>query len=472
MVKILINNTSSALNLDLGVTVPANGQLTIQPTDYLEAADNDELVELIGDGTLTINDGNEDLTKAQGMALIQSGFRKTDFDDSLLTSNRLKVDVTGTLSSGTVKVSDNDTTADVLDSKITSANSILTTSIINASANEELQLTINSSNINTADLNNDANFINSSEAPVQPSDLSDFETSTQLNARDTNNRNRANHTGTQLASTISDFTTAVQAAETDTTLSFNNTTKILSYTNEAGTTSDVDLNQFLDNTNLAQIVSGVLNSSTGIVTFTRDDNSTFTVDFSSLNDQAAIVSAISAHETTIDNHNDVDVTTTTPSVGDSLVFDGSNWVPSVVSGAGFKDYVNSSTSLANQTNNYDDYISLSTTIPSAGLYKISWSYTWSINTTNNDFLARVQVDNSTTIFSHQQEAKDSAGTGTIVANTSGGTTNTSTNQKYLAAGFDIVSLTAGGHTIDLDFAGEVNNLEPTIYRAILTIEEW
>lgn len=38
-----------------------------------------------------------------------------------------------------------------------------------------------------------------------------YETPAQLNARDTNNRNRANHTGTQLSSSISDFTNSVLA---------------------------------------------------------------------------------------------------------------------------------------------------------------------------------------------------------------------------------------------------------------------
>ena len=38
-----------------------------------------------------------------------------------------------------------------------------------------------------------------------------YETPSQLNTRDTNNRARANHTGTQLANTISDFSTAVAA---------------------------------------------------------------------------------------------------------------------------------------------------------------------------------------------------------------------------------------------------------------------
>jgi len=43
---------------------------------------------------------------------------------------------------------------------------------------------------------------------VVPSDLVPFETTTELNARDTANRDRSNHTGTQTASTISDFTSA------------------------------------------------------------------------------------------------------------------------------------------------------------------------------------------------------------------------------------------------------------------------
>lgn len=41
--------------------------------------------------------------------------------------------------------------------------------------------------------------------------ITETETTTQLNTRDTNNRNRANHTGTQTASTISDFQTTVSA---------------------------------------------------------------------------------------------------------------------------------------------------------------------------------------------------------------------------------------------------------------------
>ena len=61
----------------------------------------------------------------------------------------------------------------------------------------------------TASTISDFNTAASAAAPVQTSDIANFETTTELNTRDTNNRNRSNHTGTQPASTISDFDTQV-----------------------------------------------------------------------------------------------------------------------------------------------------------------------------------------------------------------------------------------------------------------------
>ena len=59
---------------------------------------------------------------------------------------------------------------------------------------------------------------------------------------------------------------------------------VLTYTDEDGNTTNIDLSLYLDDTNLARLVSGTLNGTTGIATFTRDDATTFTIDFSPLFD--------------------------------------------------------------------------------------------------------------------------------------------------------------------------------------------
>jgi len=74
----------------------------------------------------------------------------------------------------------------------------------------------------------------------------------------------------------------IASVETTTSISFNNATNTLSYIDEDGVQTDIDLTLYLDDTNLARLTQGVLDSNTGIATFTRDDNTTFTVDFSSL----------------------------------------------------------------------------------------------------------------------------------------------------------------------------------------------
>jgi hypothetical protein len=83
-------------------------------------------------------------------------------------------------------------------------------------------------------------------------------------------------------------------AETTTAISFNNSTNILSYTDENLSTTDIDLSLYLDDTNLARLVNGTLDGTTGIATFTRDDNTTFTVDFSPLFDDTNLARITSA----------------------------------------------------------------------------------------------------------------------------------------------------------------------------------
>jgi hypothetical protein len=67
-----------------------------------------------------------------------------------------------------------------------------------------------------------------------------------------------------------------------------------------GSSESVDLSLYLDDTNLARLVSGSLNGSTGVATFTRDDSSSFTIDFSPLFDDTNLSRITSAGFNTAD----------------------------------------------------------------------------------------------------------------------------------------------------------------------------
>jgi len=63
---------------------------------------------------------------------------------------------------------------------------------------------------------------------------------------------------------------------------------VLTHTNGAGESTDIDLSVYLDDSNLARLVNGSLDAATGIATFTRDDDSTFTLDLSALLDDTTV----------------------------------------------------------------------------------------------------------------------------------------------------------------------------------------
>jgi len=83
------------------------------------------------------------------------------------------------------------------------------------------------------------------------------------------------------ATTTLDLRNLVRAQETVTSLSFAANT--LTYTDEDGTDTDIDLSIYLDDTNLARITSGSVNDA-GIATFSRDDGTTFDISFAGLFD--------------------------------------------------------------------------------------------------------------------------------------------------------------------------------------------
>ena len=85
-------------------------------------------------------------------------------------------------------------------------------------------------------------------------------------------------------------------AETVTSLGL--AANILKYTDENGTDTDLDLSLYLDDSNLARLTSGTLNSTTGIATFTRDDTSTFTIDMSAFLDSITLNNTLTSTSTT------------------------------------------------------------------------------------------------------------------------------------------------------------------------------
>ena len=85
---------------------------------------------------------------------------------------------------------------------------------------------------------------------------------------------------------VNDNTTELYAGQ-----SLSLASDILTLTRADGTTSTVDLSSYLDEDARA-ISSGTLNGSTGIVTFTRDDASTFTLDLSALLDDTNLVTSV------------------------------------------------------------------------------------------------------------------------------------------------------------------------------------
>ncbi len=99
---------------------------------------------------------------------------------------------------------------------------------------------------------------------------SGFENPTQLNIRDTNNRNRSNHTGTQLANTISDFSSAVAATAAVTA----NTAKVTNATHTGDVTGATVLtiaNGVVDNAKLANMATKTYKGRTAAGTGAPED---------------------------------------------------------------------------------------------------------------------------------------------------------------------------------------------------------
>lgn len=134
---------------------------------------------------------------------------------------------------------------------------------------------------------------------------------------------------------------------------------------------------------------------------------------------------------------------------------GNTGVQGITGIQSFPQYISNAESLAQSTttsSTFQQKVTISTGSIAAGTYRVGWSFEWGYSAGNNDFQARVQVDNTTTLLSHRTEPQD-----------------TGADQQHGVGGFGYVTLTAGTHTIDLDYASSDNSSTARIWNARLEI---
>lgn len=152
----------------------------------------------------------------------------------------------------------------------------------------------------------------------------------------------------------SDVITVAAADETVTSISLS--ANILTYVDENGTSTNLDLSLYLDDTNLAFIQSGTLNGTTGIATFTRNDGSSFDVNLSALFDDTDSTYDLTATANATSGA-DVNLVAGGASSGtDTVVFRGANGVDVTASGG-----VVTIDGAVASTDNYVDALAFNTT---------------------------------------------------------------------------------------------------------------
>ena len=124
----------------------------------------------------------------------------TDFDTEVSNNTDVVANTAKVSYTDAAKVATIETNADVTDTaNVTAAGALMDSEVTNLADVKAFDTTDYATAAQGA----------LADTATQPADIANFETSTQLNTRDTNNRSRTNHTGTQTASTISDFDTEV-----------------------------------------------------------------------------------------------------------------------------------------------------------------------------------------------------------------------------------------------------------------------
>lgn len=149
---------------------------------------------------------------------------------------------------------------------------------------------------------------------------------------------------------------------------------------------------------------------------------------------------------TPDNYDDGKYLTSTTS--------GTKWMahPGGVFGA-LADYVYDETTNSTTSTNFVNKLTLTTSGISTGTYRIGWSYERSAASASDDFLCRVQLNDTTELNNTRTRIAPS-------------------NIAYFfdAGGFVYIDLTAGDYHVDLDFCSSKNGKAVAIRR--VSIEIW
>ncbi|RSC95044.1 hypothetical protein [Tenacibaculum singaporense] len=187
--------------------------------------------------------------------------------------------------------------------------------------------------------------------------------------------------------------------------------------------SQIDLTPYLDNTNLARLVSGTVDAN-GVATFTRDDNSTFTVDLSNLKDTVPQYQA--GTNITIDN---TDPDNPVINASGEGATDVSNLVP--YTGATQDVDLGDKKLISKETVDIKGNLTANTSYIDKNEIKVSSSFSGDTNSSTLDFKGlRFDYQNRGTIGVYEHDNFNlSAGGNTILSGSI-----TGTNTGYLSVG--------------------------------------
>jgi len=107
---------------------------------------------------------------------------------------------------------------------------------------------------------------------------------------------------------------------------------------------------------------------------------------------------------------------------------------------------------------FQEKLSLSTGAIPAGKYRLEVSYMWNHNTTQYDFEAQVEQDDTTQLFLHKEEPSDSQGV----------FESTGSDQRFPVSKVMSLDLADGSYQFDLDYRTGQSGQSSSIWDAVMT----